>query len=1017
MAERARSRTEPRVPDRVGSACAATKRGSPVDAVEERLLDNRSPFALREVEHDGYVLRLYKNAPRTLHDIFAAMASFQKQVLVIHRGRSITYAQMAARAARLARFLSQKAGIARGDHVAIDLENGPDWIAALIAITSIGATAVLIPKQGALRNCCRQTATRFALRPRNAGSLAFGRIGRNGYTTDHIFSWSRSSGEDKTLPLAPIDPDCAAIIAFTSGTTARPKAAILSHRGIVTGLQNMMFAAGLAKAGSPSPPSRPAPAPGALMLAPLAHIGGYCQVLLMMKLAGRVIFPERDEPEQILKAITRFKPTAIVGITPTKIREVLRTLSPKRYDVSSIRAINLNGIAMHPRLAQEITARLPDVAVGTSYGQTETNGAICAITGDEFRARPRSCGRIVPTVEYKIVSEEGVAQEPERIGEIWLRGAMTMSGYWGRPPLAANAGWLRTGDFGFVSADRHLHIVDRKEGRVSIGGTKVWLLEIERAVAEYDEVDEATCLTTGGVKQKLLIAAVTGRPVDPEAAARRIATAFKLAPENIRWFEVRSIPRSTNGKIDRRKLMTELKSDKRPAPSSRKLPTRLGNLHRDALLDVLRRAKDQTGVPGIAVSVIAGGKRVSACTGLAATDLGIALSPASRFEMSCLMKFFLSIVTLRLADCGTVALDMPIAETIPELGDRGINIRHLLSHSSGYRGLDITDAHVRWGMSWDRFVGYFRSTRQLFEPGRVFNYEHSEHVLLGEVLRRVTGSTARQIVRTVIFDQLGIKPGRAADDRGKRTPYVANHAHSPTTGQFTPMAMPPFGSFWDASLPDSTIALGDVARVAASLSRSELERLKEPVITLPACCRSDGRAEATPRSFGLGGAQYPDGSIGHNGSMFGQTCGLRIDPERRVCSAVGVSAWSPYARDSVLQDVLALASGRAPQNHADTNEPHAFPFAELLGDFTLKSVLGNYLGSYLGEVAVHDKNGFLTFEVGPAGPRRRSFQVGPIGSDACTIRSNTPLSIGFFHDGVTDVPNLALGVHTYRRVP
>jgi Beta-lactamase len=207
----------------------------------------------------------------------------------------------------------------------------------------------------------------------------------------------------------------------------------------------------------------------------------------------------------------------------------------------------------------------------------------------------------------------------------------------------------------------------------------------------------------------------------------------------------------------------------------------------------------------------------------------------------------------------------------------------------------------------------------LFEPGHTFNYEHSEHVVLGEILRRISGRTARDLVNEILLEPLNVATGRAVSDKKASNIFVADHVYSATTRGNMAVAMPPFSRFWDASLPDWTINLPDVARISAALYGDSatrlapgiLDHLCTPVVELPKAMSSRGRAERVPRSFGIGCAQYGNGEIGHNGSMTGQTCGVRINPTMGVSVVVGVNAWSPAARDAILERVMSLAIGQA----------------------------------------------------------------------------------------------------------
>jgi acyl-CoA synthetase (AMP-forming)/AMP-acid ligase II len=978
-----------------------------VAELEAKLTGEKSPFALQKRRIGGINLLCYRNGPQTLVDVFRKVRQYRDRPFVVFRERTHSYAEIEARATGISIRLANQYKVGGGTRIALALDNGPDWVAAFIAITSLGAVAVLVPEVKRLFACCKQTETTLAIVARGKNGLAIRHVKETRLISGTPLRPTRFSNK----PTANVKPEDDAAIAFTSGSTGTPKAAVLTHRGIVTGLQNMMFAAALAHAKSGN--RRPYQMPSALMLAPLAHVSGYSQILLAIMLAGQVVFPAGTLAKDILKTAEQNKVTSLIGITPALLREVLKKPRAKQK-LATVGTVNINGIALHANLAREIEEKLPGVTVGTGYGQTETNGAICAIAGEELRDRARSCGRIVPAVEYQIRDGDGSPIDAGDSGEIWLRGAMTMRGYVGA--AAPERGWLRTGDTGFVSADRHLHIIGRQDCKAdSPGSHRPALLEIERAAVKQPGVADAAVLAENTSDFTVAVIAKRGTRLNGTTLAAAVATDMGLKPDSIKCVIVARIPRNRSGKVDRDALQSMLRP-KLPAKrnASRSPKARLTSL--------LHRLQEQTKVPGIGVAACSGDAAVFAAAGTATGDLGTKLSAASRFEMSCLMKFFVSLVTLDLAAKGQIDLDGTLGSYLPEFkGDAKasrIKLRHLLSHTSGYRGLDITNAQVRWGLSWEKFTDFFRATTQSFEPGTTFNYEHSEHVILGEVLSRVTRRSARQLVKATLFDPLRVKPGRNATDKTEGAPYVANHVMAPASTSFTPVAMPPFGPFWDASLPDWTITLSDVVRIGRALIQGTfapqvLAWLLQPAITLPRGVRSDGRAEAIPVSFGLGCAHYGDGTIGHNGSMLGQTCGLRIDIKTGMIAAAGVNAWSPFVRDTVLQAAIAPNKPASSGATAAPSRPLEFPIADLTGGISPDQLTGTYAGSYLGEVTVTREHENLRFDVGPAGSRQRSFRVKQTRGGMATIESSAPVSVIFFRNG--GAPALMLGVHSYRK--
>ncbi|HLF12185.1 MAG TPA: serine hydrolase domain-containing protein, partial [Gammaproteobacteria bacterium] len=268
---------------------------------------------------------------------------------------------------------------------------------------------------------------------------------------------------------------------------------------------------------------------------------------------------------------------------------------------------------------------------------------------------------------------------------------------------------------------------------------------------------------------------------------------------------------------------------------------------RERLPEFVARIHTETKVPGIAVAVSVGGERVYAQAGTRNVDDSLPLTTDDRFHLGCATKLLLAVVTLELARSGRLDLNATIAEYLPELENtlhgNTIRLAHLLSHTSGYRGTNILEPETR-ELTWDAFVEYLRHTPQFFAPGSVFNYEHTEAVLLGEIIRRATDKTTLTLIREMVFEPLGISPGLfETDARG-----AGRHDLDPTSGRFKRLDhVPPLTEFWLSAFSNYTLSLVDLVTIAESaigvgLSRSSstspvsnatLNLLQRPVVWLP----------------------------------------------------------------------------------------------------------------------------------------------------------------------------------------
>lgn len=430
----------------------------------------------------------------------------------------------------------------------------------------------------------------------------------------------------------------------------------------------------------------------------------------------------------------------------------------------------------------------------------------------------------------------------------------------------------------------------------------------------------------------------------------------------------------------------------------------------------------ETGVPGVSVAASHDGQCQTYHAGVAVAGTAEPLTEQSRFEVSCLMKFFVAIMAQKLIRRGLLDPSAAIGNYLPELAGSAagarITVGHLLSHASGYHGLDVMDARIKWGHSWQKLVDQIRGAALLFPPGEVFSYEHSEHVLAGGILQRIACKTLDQMLREELLDPLGISVGQAKEDRRVQA-FVGQHVPGGAPGKFAPVNQPPFSGFWRASLPDMTIRLKDVVRIGNWLLqesnawfRSILER---QVICLPAQATAGPQTELIPTSFGQVCGRYDGGFLGHNGSMVGQTVALRIDPARRAVFAAGVNAWVPFARDRAIR----LVSGRETARNEAANsapagsdgiEPH-----KLTGGFSVTDLAGTYDGGFARQVVVEREDDGLSMLVGAPGSRRRRITVARRPDGRCEFGPNQHVSCTFTAHPEDGSPVFHLGVHAYRR--
>jgi long-chain acyl-CoA synthetase len=488
-----------------------------------------------------------------------------------------------ARIDAIAHLLVHRYGVARGDRVAIDMRNHPEWIEAFAAITSIGAVAVSLNawwtgpeiEYGLLDSGARVV---FLDRERleRVGDSLHG-LGIRAIVVRH--EGPIPAGCDHlddvlvpgtAMPEVEIDPDDDATILYTSGTTGHPKGAVSTHRAVLSSLMAYACRAIVEVLRKDPDPEGAEPLPTTFILVvPLFHVTGCIPVMLGSVLGGsKLVMMRKWDAGRALELIERERVTNFIGV-PTMAADLLSHPDLSRRDVSSLASLGGGGAPMAP----ELVRRIDDTFDGATrpqlgYGLTETSGYGPGNTGPDYVTRPSSTGRAIPVMQLRIAGPTGEDVPTGQVGEVLLSGPMLIRGYWNRPEATAEAivdGWLHTGDLGYLDEEGFLFLVDRAKDMVLRGGENVYCAEVEAAIYEHPAVHEAAVF--GLPHERLgeeVVAALQPRPgatidLDQMTAFLEERIARFMVPT--RWFvRDRPLPRGATGKILKRELRDEVLS-------------------------------------------------------------------------------------------------------------------------------------------------------------------------------------------------------------------------------------------------------------------------------------------------------------------------------------------------------------------------------------------------------------------------------------------------------------------------
>jgi len=526
-----------------------------------------APFEIGE--RDG--LRQFMAAPPDLNTMIERARVYAGKTFIVEEAddgseRRLTFDEVFALRDRLVPLLQ----IHRGERVAICMRNRTEWIVGFLAVIKAGGIAALLNSRGSpaeLVAMIHEVTPELVLAD---GERA--RLIRDGGYTGRMFDLTHPFDEAEVERRGHVavegpgeaDPDDACAILFTSGTTGRVKGAVLSHRNLITGLMGVQLSGmqvvhGMAERLGLSIETMLSHAPqqAVLLVYPLFHISGLGSAFLSPMLAGsKVVVMRRWDAERALRFIRDEKVTMFTGV-PTMLWDVLHNARLTDADLSSLTNIASGGQALPVNLLDEMRATCPQAMMGTGYGMTECSGAIAQAVGEDFVRRPGSAGRVLPLVDVRIAAPDGSALPVGQAGEIMVRGAQVMQGYWNRPEdtaaVLSTDGWLHTGDVGMLDEEGYVFIVDRKKDMVISGGENIYCAEVERVLGEMPGVTE--CAAFGIPDERLgemLVCVVRAKDASEDGVIRWVAErlAKYKAPGHVA-FAAETLPRNHVGKVDK----------------------------------------------------------------------------------------------------------------------------------------------------------------------------------------------------------------------------------------------------------------------------------------------------------------------------------------------------------------------------------------------------------------------------------------------------------------------------------
>lgn len=511
---------------------------------------------------NGSVYKVFKNAPKTMRDLFTVIELLHGDFPFIVEGKNeLTFAETIQKAKNICTYLN-KIGIKPGDKVGICMQNCTEWVVIYVALAAYGVTVVPFNswwkkeelsygiEHSEVKLVFSDTKRYESLKDLNIEIIVNEPID-NKQTFNEIVS-----GTSTEWPEANATEEDISVLLYTSGSTGLPKGVMLTHLAIINALFSFYTLGELRKIVH-NETLLDVENASVLINVPLFHVTGLVtQFLLSMIAKRKLIIMYKWEAKYALDLIREHKVTNLSGV-PTQSWDLLNHPDIDNYDLSSLIDIGAGGAARPEDQVFNLHDKF-NIPMTFAWGMTETAALGTILRGDDYLKRPNSAGLAVPDIsEIAVMDDSNNFLNTDEIGEIVFKSPSNTIGYLKNEEETKKSivnGWLKTGDLGYVDNDGYLFIVDRKKALIIRGGENISCLEVENVLDKHPDIMESCVCGIDDDKFGEIVGAYiyTNKKLTKEDLKTFMAD--KLAnykiPEAI-IFTTESLPRIASEKIDR----------------------------------------------------------------------------------------------------------------------------------------------------------------------------------------------------------------------------------------------------------------------------------------------------------------------------------------------------------------------------------------------------------------------------------------------------------------------------------
>jgi long-chain acyl-CoA synthetase len=544
-------------------------------AIRDALMAPDASFEVREEEVRGVRMPVFAHRLGSLGELLDASARFAERTFIVDGETYVSFAEHLALAMQLGAVMREQYGVEAGDRVAVFAANRWEWVVSFWAVIAIGAVPCCFNGHWSADEWDHArdlTEPKLMIADSARIERVTDRIGDlpvidlDGDFADHL------TARGEHLPgIHRAQEDDLAMLVFTSGTTGRPKAVMMTHRGWVGAVQILLFTSASAmvamgapvpRAGSPLPPSDTVQ----LVTAPLFHVAMLISAVLggMGDGSAMVLMRGRFDEERAIALVERERVTrwSLLGSVAARV-----AASPAltQHDTSSLVSLGVGGATVSPAVQEKLRSAFPALKLnlGMGYSSTEAGSAtICHVGGQDFLDHPTSTGAPTVTTQLEIRDSAGNALPDGEFGEVHVRSPYMMLGYWRDEESTAKAlkpgGWLDTGDIAKIEEGR-LYINSRARDLILVNAENVSPVEVEYVLESHPQIREAAVLAVDDdLTGDAVMAVVVAEPGDtPDVATLQAGCSEKLARYKVptRWhIHDGDLPRTASGKLQKHRI-------------------------------------------------------------------------------------------------------------------------------------------------------------------------------------------------------------------------------------------------------------------------------------------------------------------------------------------------------------------------------------------------------------------------------------------------------------------------------